>query len=78
MKTALLILALGSLLAAALYVTLKDWDASAMGVHGWIALAAGSALSVLVGGGLMALTFYSARKGYDDRIDQDPGPDDPA
>jgi hypothetical protein len=25
-------------------------------------------LSLLVGGGLMALVFYSARAGYDDRV----------
>ncbi len=71
MKTTLLILVLGGLLAAALYVALKDWDASQMSVHGWIALGAGSALSILIGGGLMALVFYSARKGYDDRIERD-------
>jgi hypothetical protein len=69
---ALLILVLGAILAASLYVALKDWDASAMSVHGWIALTAGSVLSLLVGGGLMALVFYSARKGYDDRIEIEP------
>lgn len=72
MKTALLVVALGALLAATLFLALKDWDASAMSVHGWIALAAGSVLSLLVGGGLMALVFYSPRKGYDDRIQLDP------
>lgn len=71
MKTALLILFLGGVLAAVLYVVFKDWDASAMSVHGWIALGAGTALSLIVGIGLMALVFYSARKGYDDRIDMD-------
>lgn len=73
--TALLVLALGALLAAATYLTVKDWDASAVSLHGWIALGAGAALSLLVGGGLMALVFYSARKGYDDRIDLDRGAD---
>ena len=72
MKIILLILFLGAILAAAIYGALKDWDASAMSVHGWIALGAGSALSLLIGGGLMALVFYSARKGYDDRIEVDP------
>lgn len=76
MKTALLIAFLGGLLAAALWFALKDWDASAMSVHGWIALTAGTVLSLLVGGGLMALVFYSARKGYDDRIEVDR--DDPS
>lgn len=72
MRTALLlILILGGILAAALYVVAKDWDASAMSVHGWIALGAGTILSLLVGGGLMALVFFSARRGYDDRIGMD-------
>lgn len=70
-NTILLVLALGGMLVAALVFLFKDWDASAMSIHGWIALAAGSVLSILVGGGLMALVFYSARKGYDDRIDLD-------
>jgi hypothetical protein len=42
-----------------------------MSVHGWIALGLGTFLSLAVGGGLMALVFYSARKGYDDRIEVD-------
>jgi hypothetical protein len=78
MKTLLLILALGGMLAAIIYVTIKDWDASAMSVHGWIALGAGTVLTMLVGGGLMALVFYSARAGYDDRIEIDNDPDGPA
>ena len=70
-NTVLLILALGGMLVAALMFLFKDWDSSGMSVHGWIALAAGSVLSILVGGGLMALVFYSARKGYDDRVELD-------
>jgi len=35
---------------------------------GVIAMIAGTVLSLLVGGGLMALVFHSARQGYDDRI----------
>ncbi len=38
----------------------------ALGLHGWIALIAGAVGSVLLGGGLMALSFYSARSGHDD------------
>ena len=41
-------------------------DGVTMSVHGYIALAAGVILSLLVGGGLMALVFFSARRGYDD------------
>ena len=39
-----------------------------MGVHGWIAMALGVVLSMAVGIGLMALVFFSARRGYDDRV----------
>jgi hypothetical protein len=76
MKTALLALVLIALLAVVLFGVLSDWDASAMSVHGWIALTIGTVLSLLVGGGLMALVFYSARHGYDDRIEAEPREDD--
>lgn len=72
----LLIVVLGGILAASLMFLFKGWDSSSMSVHGWIALAAGTVLSLLVGGGLMALVFYSARKGYDDRIDIDRSEDE--
>ncbi|MEO0465495.1 MAG: hypothetical protein AAF216_03045 [Pseudomonadota bacterium] len=32
----------------------------------WLAYGIGAVLSIIVGGGLFALTFYSARNGYDD------------
>jgi hypothetical protein len=76
MKFFLLAIGLGGLLAFVLFGTLSGWDASAMSIHGWIALSLGTFLSLAVGGGLMALVFYSARKGYDDRIEVDtPDPD---
>lgn len=34
--------------------------------YGWVAIAGGVAVSLAVGGGLMALVFYSNRHGYDD------------
>ncbi len=34
--------------------------------HGYIAMAIGIVFSLLIGGGLMALVFYSARNGHDD------------
>ncbi len=67
----LLILVLGGLLAVVLFGTLTGWDASAMSIHGWIALGLGTFFSLVIGGGLMALVFYSARKGYDDRVELD-------
>jgi len=45
----------------------------ALSVHGWLAIAAGVAGSLLLGGGLMWLSFFSARSGHDDRVrDHDP------
>lgn len=76
MKVFLLTITLGGLLAAVTFGTLTGWDASEMSIHGWIALTLGTFLSLAVGGGLMALVFYSARKGYDDRIEIDTSRDD--
>ena len=75
MKIILLVLSLSGILAAALVFALAGWDSSSMSIHGWIALGLGTFLSLDVGGGLMALTFYSAHKGYDDRIEVDVPPD---
>lgn len=69
MKTALLLLVLGGLLLATallvLYVMAGLQDV-AIGFHGALALGLGILFTVLIGGGLMALVFYSARKGHDD------------
>jgi hypothetical protein len=71
MKTVLLTVTLGGLLAAVMFGVLTGWDSSAMSIHGWVALTLGTLLSLAVGGGLMALVFHSARRGYDDRIEID-------
>jgi hypothetical protein len=68
-KVFLLTVSLGGILAAVMFGVLTGWDASAMSIHGWIALMLGTLLSLAIGGGLMALVFYSARKGYDERAD---------
>ena len=44
-----------------------------MSYHGWIALTLGTVFTFLVGAGLMALVFFSSRRGYDDRANR---PDD--
>ncbi len=41
-----------------------------MSLNGYIALGLAAGVTLLLGGGLMWLAFYSARKGYDD-IDRD-------
>lgn len=69
MKVFLLTVSLGGILAAVMFGVLTGWDGSAMSIHGWIALTLGTLLSLAVGGGLMALVFYSSRKGYDDQVE---------
>ena len=62
------IVALFGLLAAALWYALHAWGALGnVGISpaGWIFLVAGVVFTFLVGAGLMALLFYSSRKGRD-------------
>jgi len=75
MKVFLLTISLGGLLAAVMFGALTGWDSSAMSIHGWIALALGTFISLALGAGLMALVFHSANKGYDDRVELDRDPD---
>jgi len=42
--------------------------AAVIGLFGWIVIGIGGVLAILLGGGLMALSFFSARRGYDDRM----------
>ena len=64
-------LALGILLgflAVVLWYGIYAWDAIGdvhMSGFGWFALIAGSVLTIGVGGGLMALVFYSNRNNFD-------------
>ena len=41
-------------------------------LYGYVAIAGGVMVSLLVGGGLMALVFYSHRHGYDDDVSGKP------
>lgn len=75
MKTAALIAALGAILIAAAVAIVMAWRSAQVeiGVFGWLVIGIGAVLSVILGGGLMALSFYSARRGFDERLnDQDP------
>lgn len=76
MKVFLLTISLGSLLAIAVFGMMADWNPYYMSIHGWVALGLCTVLSLAVGGGLMALVFHSAHKGYDDRISVDVPPSD--
>jgi hypothetical protein len=57
------------LLAAALWFAAEAWihlGGDAIPIYGWFAIGGGVVFSLAVGGGLMALVFYSNRHGYDD------------
>jgi hypothetical protein len=63
------------LLALCVWGAIASWRSadvanpdSRMTGHGWAALIIAFVMVAVVGGGLMWLAFYSARKGYDDRV----------
>lgn len=69
MRTIALITLFGSLLAAAGYVAVSSWNELAgaqLSWHGYLALSLGAALSIALGVGLMALVFFSSRRGHDE------------
>jgi TRAP-type C4-dicarboxylate transport system permease small subunit len=61
------ILAMGVVLGAAIWFLFYGWNLSdgQIDTNGYIALGLGVFLSMVLGGGLMALLFWSNRKGYD-------------
>jgi len=67
--TVLLAIVLLGLLAIAVKFAIDTWQHSTavMSIHGYIALGLGVFFSVVIGCGLMALIFYSDRRGYDDQ-----------
>ena len=55
-------------LGASVWYAVSGWNslgASQMSTFGWFALFVGSLITIAVGGGLMALLFYSSRNNYD-------------
>jgi hypothetical protein len=81
-RTAFTVAVLLGLLALSVGVAIWAWqeigDVEISG-HGLIALGLGVVVTVLLGGGLMALVFFSSRRGYDARAhqgDDGPPPDD--
>jgi hypothetical protein len=70
MRTGLTVATLLGLLALCVGVALWAWrgigDVPISG-HGLVALGLGVGLTFLLGAGLMALLFFSSRRGYDDR-----------
>jgi hypothetical protein len=70
----LIVLALFAILAVAVWFAATAWErfgGGPMPAYGYVAIAGGVMASLLVGGGLMGLVFYSSRHGYDD-IDGEP------
>ena len=65
------------LLAASAYVVYEGWTAHSGGVEmpdwGYAMLGVGVMFGLAIGCGLMALAFYSSRRGYDERsaVDQE-------
>lgn len=75
MKTTALVAALGALLIGAVIAIVLAWQSAhvEISIFGWVVIGIGAVLAIALGGGLMALSFYSARRGFDDRLnDQDP------
>jgi hypothetical protein len=75
-RTAFTLIVLLGLLALTVGVAFWAWQEIGdvpISRHGLIALGLGALLTALLGAGLMALMFFSSRRGYDDRAsDGDP------
>ena len=58
---------LGTILVASIWFAIYGWNSSEgeVSTSGMIALIMGVVLSMALGGGLMALVFWSSRNGYD-------------
>lgn len=72
MKPWIIVAILLALLGVAAWAGYRMWTMLAgveMTGHGWFAMILGILFSILVGGGLMALVFYSSRHGYDEAAD---------
>jgi len=66
---ALIVIALFAVLAASVWFAGAAWErfgGDAIPLYGYVAIAGGVLFSLLIGGGLMALVFYSNLHGYDD------------
>jgi hypothetical protein len=84
MRALLTIAVLLGLFGASAGVALRAWQEIGeveMSTHGLVALGLGAVVTFALGAGLMALVFFSNRRGYDDRAhrpdDQPPRPSQP-
>jgi hypothetical protein len=77
LRSLFIVVSLVALLALAVAGALHMWssiggpeaDGSGLNDAGTTALILGAIGSLILGGGLMALVFFSSRRGYDDRAD---------
>ncbi|HEY9566731.1 MAG TPA: hypothetical protein VIR38_01470 [Thalassobaculum sp.] len=72
----MLVGSLGTILVVAVWMAIgviSDMGDISMSGHGWTAMAIGVVLTVGLGGILMALVFYSSRRGYDEAPTSDDG-----
>ena len=82
-RSAAVIVVLCGLLVAAIATTVWAWrrigEVQISG-HGYVALVLGAVVAFAVGAGLMALVFFSSRRGYDEeahrQAERTLGPDD--
>ena len=56
--------------ALASFYVWQEMGVIALGFHGWLAVSLGSLGSIILGAGLMWLTFYSHRAGYDEKASE--------
>jgi hypothetical protein len=69
MRALLIAVPLLALLAFSVWFAATAWvrlGGEPIPLYGYVAIIGGVVFSLLVGGGLMALVFYSNRHGYDD------------
>jgi hypothetical protein len=69
LPVAILVISLFALLVLSVWFAAYAWThlgGDPVPGYGYVAMAGGVMVSLLVGGGLMALVFYSSRHGYDD------------
>lgn len=74
MRVLLVAVPLLALLAFSVWFAAVAWErlgGEAIPAYGYVAIGGGVLFSLLIGGGLMALVFYSSRHGYDDLGDGD-------
>ena len=69
----IIIAVLVALLIGVVILAVSTWTSTSgvvISKEGWIALSLGTFFSLIVGGGLITLVFYSSRHGYDEAVNE--------